>query len=77
MHTKFYWVTVMNSQFFGGIFSKEMTRKEFLTHAGLMILVITGVAGVLKTLSEPDVLNFRTKASKGFGAGPYGGVKKG
>jgi hypothetical protein len=66
----------MNTNIFQKLLSKEMTRKEFLLHLGMLVLVITGVAGMLKTLSDPYVSS-KQKTTQGFGAGPYGGVNKG
>ena len=46
----------------------EMDRKEFLLYAGLIILTITGISGVLKNVSSIT----QGKQQNGFGVGPYG-----
>lgn len=56
---------------FSELLSKEMTRKEFLVHVGMLLLIITGISGLLKTLSDPHLAN-HTKPTTGFGSGPYG-----
>lgn len=53
-----------------------MTRREFLLHLGFLILAITGITGLLKTVSNPNLLTANKKVSTGFGAGPYGGAAK-
>ncbi len=59
---------------FDRLLSKEMTRKEFLLHLGLLLFAITGISGLLKTLSDPRLVNNskKIKAQNGFGSGPYG-----
>lgn len=47
---------------------KEMTRKEFLLYAGILLLTITGISGIWKNVS--GIVNGTPK--KGFGSGPYG-----
>jgi hypothetical protein len=64
----------MKHNFFQELLSKEITRKEFLLHIGLLLLIITGISALLKTLSNPHLLT--PPATLGFEAGPYGGVKK-
>lgn len=61
---------------FDQLLSKEMTRREFLLHLGFLILAITGITGLLKTVSNPNLLTANKKVSTGFGAGPYGGAAK-
>jgi len=46
----------------------EMDRKEFLIEAGLILLTITGITGILKNISTIT----QGKQQKGFGTGPYG-----
>lgn len=58
---------------FNELLAKEMTRREFLQHVGFLLLVITGLSGIVKTLSDPHLIGSQTKASQGFGSGPYGG----
>lgn len=66
----------MPIRLFDQLLAKEMTRKEFLLHLGFLLLAITGITGLLKTVSNPELLTARRKVSTGFGAGPYGGVPK-
>lgn len=54
------------------LLSKEMNRKEFLIHIGMVLLIITGVSSLLQTLAKPELLHKKTQPSKGFGSGPYG-----
>lgn len=49
----------------------KITRREFLVRSALIILTITGVSGLMKSLSNLD-LTERPKAKRGFGVGPYG-----
>ena len=55
------------------LFSKEMSRKEFLQHIGAGILIVFGVSGVLKALTQQQTRTH--KASLGYGASAYGGHK--
>jgi len=50
------------------LLEKEVDRKEFLVYAGVLLLTVTGVSGVLKNVSA--ITNGKTE--KGFGGGPYG-----
>lgn len=61
---------------FDELLAKEMTRKEFLLHVGLLLFAITGISGLLKNISNPNLLNNHKQASVGFGSGAYGGTKK-
>lgn len=47
------------------LLSKEMTRKEFLLHLGILALAVTGISGLLKTLSDPR-LTVKTPSSKSW-----------
>ncbi len=38
----------MNATLFTELLEKEMTRKEFLLHVGLLFLAITGITGLIK-----------------------------
>jgi len=62
----------MKTEIFAELLTKEMTRKEFLFHVGLLFLAITGITGLIKTLSDPNVGRNHAKPNAGFGAGPYG-----
>lgn len=50
------------------LMQKEMTRKEFLVYAGILLLTITGISGIWKNVS--GIVNGTSQ--KGFGSGPYG-----
>lgn len=63
----------MHLQLFDELLAKQMTRKEFLVHLGILFLAITGISGVLKTLSDPHITSNRTNVKTGFGGGRYGG----
>lgn len=54
---------------------KEMDRKEFLQFVGAAILLVSGVAGLLKSLkSLPGSLgsSSSSNSSYGYGKSPYG-----
>jgi hypothetical protein len=53
------------------LFSQEVTRREFLVKAGLIVLAATGIAGILRNTILPN-LPHPTKKSSGFGSGRYG-----
>lgn len=67
----------MPANLFDQLLAKPLTRKEFLLHLGLLLVAITGITGLLRTISNPDLLSKQQKVSSGFGSGPYGGVSKG
>ena len=46
----------------------EMDRKEFLARTGAMVMVLAGIAGVIKAFTTTD-----THTNSGFGSSPYGG----
>lgn len=58
---------------FAALLEKPFTRKQFLLHLGMLALVLSGAAGLLKTLSNPQLASSGSKTKTGFGAGPYGG----
>lgn len=66
----------MPNTLFEQLLAKEMTRKEFLLHLGLLLLAITGISGLLRTVANPNLLNAHKHVSSGFGSGTYGGAKK-
>ncbi len=61
---------------FDELLTKQMTRREFLLHLGLLMLAITGISSLMSTISDPNLVNNNKKQSKlvrgGFGSGPYG-----
>lgn len=50
------------------ILAKNMDRREFLLYVGLILVTITGIAGMTKSIQNI----FSSKAEDGFGANPYG-----
>jgi len=57
---------------FTQLLSKQLTRKEFLLHLGLLLLALTGISALLNTLSNPDLTDKHHKTARRFGNGPYG-----
>jgi hypothetical protein len=55
------------------LLQKEMDRKEFLQHVGAGILIIFGVSGVLKALTQQPT---RKQQGMGYGSSAYGGMKR-
>lgn len=51
------------------LLSKQVDRKEFLTHVGAAGLGIIGVTGLLKALNDSQ----SKPHSSGYGSSPYGG----
>lgn len=55
------------------ILKTKMTRKEFLLYIGMLVLVISGVSGLLERLQSPRKLITKAKKpTSGFGNGAYG-----
>lgn len=52
------------------LFSREMTRKEFLQHVGSGILILLGISGMLRALTQPK------GRSQGYGHSAYGGIRR-
>ena len=57
------------------ILTKEMTRKEFLTYLGMLMLTIFGISSLLKNISSLSPT--KSKVTKNvvkssFGSGVYG-----
>lgn len=63
----------MSSHHLSQLLSQELTRKQFLLYLGLLLLTVTGVTGLAKTLSDPKLIHKQSAANRGFGSGPYGG----
>ena len=51
------------------LMAKEIDRKQFLLHAGAVVLALTGVSGLVKTLTEPSTRS----STGGYGSSTYGG----
>ncbi len=58
------------------LMDKEMSRKEFIKHAGLSLVALAGINAAIQALSQPQVKNTKKrdsgKARHGFGNGRYG-----
>ena len=55
------------------LFDKEMSRQEFLAHAGAATAAIIGVGGLIKSITDP---HGKRSSSAGYGASSYGGERK-
>lgn len=53
------------------LFSKEMSRKEFLQHIGSGMLIFFGVTGLINALTKDPGPK---AASRGYGSSAYGGM---
>jgi hypothetical protein len=60
----------MNLKPLDKLLSKEMDRREFLIHVGLLLLAVTGVTSILSRLTADSESTSTT--IPGFGAGSYG-----
>jgi len=63
---------------FDEILQKRMDRKDFLKHVGIGFAVMTGVAGLVKTLNPGAAQQQTAQSTKqtvaaGYGASVYGG----
>ena len=50
------------------LMAQEVDRKQFLLHAGAVILALTGVSGLIKALTEPT-----SNPTDGYDSSAYGG----
>lgn len=55
------------------LFSKEMTRKEFLQHVGGAFLILIGISGLMQALLGSQ----KRKSTAGYGSSAYGGTTRG
>lgn len=63
----------MNKQL-NEILQRRMDRRDFLKHVGLGMLVLTGLAGVLKVLKPQEKPGSQSPSiASGYGASVYGG----
>ncbi len=62
----------MNKQF-SEILQRRMDRKDFLKHVGMGVVVITGLAGVIKLLKPQEQGKGASTVAGGYGASVYGG----
>jgi len=62
----------MSSHHLSQLLSQELTRKQFLLYLGFLLLALTGISGIAKTLSDPKLIHKQRTATHGFGSGPYG-----
>ncbi len=56
---------------FSELLSENITRKEFLLKVGLLLLVATGISGILKRFSSFGAKDNGT-SSGGYGSSKYG-----
>jgi hypothetical protein len=56
------------------LFGKEMSRKEFLQHIGSGLLILFGISGLLKALTQQQPKTQPHGLS--YGASAYGGAKR-
>lgn len=59
------------------LLDKKMSRKEFLLHLGAFAVSLTGVAAIMKNLTNPHFVSRQGSGNKaetrrGFGGGSYG-----
>ncbi len=56
------------------LFHKEMTRREFLTTCGAIVLALVGITAIMRNVTSvfSDAATPPARASTGFGAGRYG-----
>lgn len=52
---------------------KNMSRKDFLKHVGLLLLSVIGIGNIIKYISGTEYFSGITNQAKGYGANPYGG----
>lgn len=62
----------MSTRHISQLLSQELTRKQFLLHLVFLVLTLTGISGLLQTLSSPKLTYKKHAATQGFGSGPYG-----
>jgi len=64
---------------FDEILQKRMDRKDFLKHVGIGFAVMTGVAGLVKTLnpraSQPQTSHAKQAVATTYGSSAYGGTQ--
>lgn len=66
---------MQTSKYLQKIFTKEMTRKEFLVYLGMFFVTISGVSTLLKSLSNLNPKPKKTISSNNssaFGTRAYG-----
>jgi hypothetical protein len=56
------------------LFKKEMSRKEFLQHIGAGVMILFGLSGLIKALTQHQTGG--RGHSVGYGASAYGGGTK-
>ncbi len=65
----------MKKEVFAELLQKPMTRKQFIVHLGMALLVISRTSSLLKTLSDPQLIEKEKSEGEfkhGFGKGSYG-----
>ncbi|OGM13075.1 hypothetical protein A3A76_01615 [Candidatus Woesebacteria bacterium RIFCSPLOWO2_01_FULL_39_23] len=62
---------------FNSFLRRKMNRREFLIYLGLFFVTITGISGVLKSISNHQMIKPSSRPQKSsFGIGPYGGTNR-
>jgi hypothetical protein len=56
------------------LLAKEMDRKEFLQHVGAGLMIVLGISGVLKALTQQQP--HARKQGMGYGSSAYGGSRR-
>jgi hypothetical protein len=56
------------------LLSKEMSRKEFLQHIGSGFLILFGISGLLRALTQQHTPS--RGQGTGYGSSAYGGAKR-
>jgi hypothetical protein len=59
------------SKYLQNLLTAEITRKEFLSYLGIFMLTITGVSGLLRSVTNIKITDQFTP-KQGYGTGPYG-----
>lgn len=65
----------MLTQAFEDFLNREVDRKEFLLYCGILIVTVTGILNLIKSLETVLVSKRHTNPVTGFSSGPYGGRK--
>ncbi len=50
------------------LLNTKMDRKQFIARSGAMVMALTGITGIIKSLTLEE-----TKHASGYGSSPYGG----
>jgi hypothetical protein len=56
--------------------TKNLSRQEFLFSLGILLLSLTGIAHVLKLLSQTETAHSSANTRSNFSSGLYGGIQR-